>query len=361
MNFKLHLSRVGKQKFEAFRCSMRKNEIENNGLSLGRKLLIIGNGFDSAHSLPTSYNDFKKYMSDTIREYQGKEKSEELIELKEVPRAGMPKIHINNEIIDDYGNESKIIYWLMDEIAKKKRDIKWGKFEDYLGQLNISKILRKWGSDDFEVNYLREVIDDISGFFFEWINTINLDSVQKKKPYLSIIDKKSDIAISFNYTETLETIYGVKASNICYIHGQRETNPELRRQKSMLAIGKNSSKLVVGFGSKHIKNKKLINKKILLMGLYKDTEDIIRKHKYFFDRVASLEIKEIYSLGFSFSDVDMPYIKKICDELKRENNVKKMTWFINPYGRNKRKEICEELHMRKCIWKAGFRGKVRKI
>lgn len=30
------------------------------------KLFIIGNGFDMAHGLPTSYNDFREYL---IKEY----------------------------------------------------------------------------------------------------------------------------------------------------------------------------------------------------------------------------------------------------------------------------------------------------
>lgn len=334
---------------------MEKNEDSSVG-----KLLIIGNGFDRAHSLPTGYKDFKKYMSDFIKEYYGEEQSEELIDLKEIPMAGMPKIHTRNGIIDDYGSESEVAYWLIDEVAKKKRDINWGEFENYLGQLNTKRVIKSWGEDELVVHFLREAIDDISGFFFEWINTIDLSMTQKKQPYLTIIDEKMDIAISFNYTETLESVYGMKPSNICYIHGQRETNTELRQKKSMLSIGKNNSSLVVGFGKKYIRNNRQAKKKILLMGLFKDTESIIYHHKDFFTRVASSEINEVYSLGFSFADVDMPYIKKICGELEKNKGTKEMIWYISPFG-NIFNKIKEELHMRKSIWKAGFRGKVRKI
>lgn len=337
------------------------NKMNNNECTAAEKLLIIGNGFDRAHFLPTGYNDFKKYMSNLIRAYQGEEESEELLDLKQIPEAGRPKIYTKNGIIDDYGSESKIVYWLIDEAARKKGDINWGKFENYLGQLNIKKVLKKWGKNDAAVHVLRDSIDDIKGFFFEWINTIDLSVAQKRQPYLSVIDGKRDIAILFNYTETLETVYGMKSSNICYIHGQRETNPVLQQEKSMLPLGKYNLSLVVGFGSKYLRNKRQIRKKLLLMGLYKDTSSIIYEHKDFFNKVESSDIKEIYSLGFSFSDADMPYVNKVCNELNRKNDARELIWFITPYGKNRLKKMREELHMRKCIWRSGFRGKVRKM
>ena len=48
----------------------------NNCKNDTKKLLIIGNGFDRDHSLSTSYKHFKKYLSDSIREHEGFEKTE---------------------------------------------------------------------------------------------------------------------------------------------------------------------------------------------------------------------------------------------------------------------------------------------
>lgn len=149
----------------------------------------------------------------------------------------------------------------------------------------------------------------------------------------------------------------MKSQNICYIHGQRETDPVLQHEKSMSSLGKDNSDLVVGFDKKYLTNN---TRKSILTPLYKNTTSIIYHYKDFFDSIATSEIKEIYSLGFSFSDVDMPYIIKICDSLKRKQGIKKVTWYITPYG-NFLSQIREELHMRKCIWNAGFRGRVRKV
>lgn len=325
-----------------------------------KKLLIIGNGFDRAHSLPTSYEHFKKYLSDLIREYDGLDKSEECIYLKDIPESTIPNIHTLNGVIADYEQERKIIYWLIDDVAKRKRKMQWNEFENYLGQLRTDKVIKKWGNDRVYGDCLRCAVGNISGFFFEWINTIDLSTTKKVEPYRSLINAKTDIALTFNYTETLEYVYGMDASNICYIHGQRETDPILREKKRMSSIGKNYSELVVGFDSKYIRNRKEAEEKILLMGLRKDTDSIIYHYKDFFDRIAYSGIKEIYSLGFSFAEVDMPYIKKICEMLCQDECDRNMTWFIAPYG-NALQRVRQEVYFWKCIRCAGFRGKIRKL
>lgn len=329
----------------------------NHKKDVNRKLLIIGNGFDMAHSLPTSYENFKIYLSNLIREDEGLDKSEKCLRLKEIPKSTIPKIHTGDGIIADFEQERKIIYWLIDDVAKRKHNIDWRKFENYLGQLRFNKVINKWGDDKIDKQCLSDCISDIKGFFFEWINTIDLGVARTKEPYSSIINEKGDMALSFNYTETLEYVYGMDALNICYIHGQRETDAALQMEKSMSPFGKNNSHLVVGFGSKYVRNRRDVLKKSLLMRLYKDTKSIIYQHNEFFNKIACSGINEIYSLGFSFSEADMPYIKRICDVFRCDDNDIEMTWVIAPYGKLF-KRVREEVHFRKSIRQAGFRGKI---
>ena len=260
----------------------------------------------------------------------------------------------------NYGQERKIVYWLLDDVAKRKHDIKWCEFENSLGQLRCDKIIKKWGDDRFDRQCLKDSVDDIRGFFFEWINTIGLSETRRIEPYMSLIDGKRDIALSFNYTETLECVYEMETSNICYIHGQRETDPVLQKEKAMRPFGKGNSSLVVGFGPMHVKNSREADKKSMLMGLYKHTKSIIYQHRTFFDKIAHSGIKEIYSLGFSFAEVDLPYIKKICDVLRYDNHDRDITWFISPYGKVMQR-VRDEIYFRKCIRRAGFRGRIRKL
>lgn len=292
------------------------------------KLFIVGNGFDRAHDLPTSYADFKKYMGNTIKKNTGDSIDEKYLTLDDIPHAVMPKIHYGiNEtsgILADYNQERKIIYWLIYDVAKSKKQMDWNEFEAYLCDLNLEKILNSWKEEDWNAMGLRESVTDISSFFFEWINTIDLSEKKPKEPYKSLINEKCDYALSFNYTETLEQLYGMKEDNICYIHGKREDDKFLQKEKHMTSFGKNNCELIIGFDERCVKLKKYEGD---LLGahtsLIKDTERIIRQHECFFNKIANSDIKKIYTIGFSFSTVDMPYIHKICSVLNKKMKQKR--------------------------------------
>lgn len=127
----------------------------------------------------------------------------------------------------------------------------------------------------------------------------------------------------FDYSETLERIYGVCKHNICHIHGIREINYEEQKHKDMVSIGKDYSKLIIGYEEKLLNLKEhnlLYNDEnirnaihIAKTGLIKDTNQNIFHEKEFFEDIE----KSRYSVGLSYSDVDMPYVKEICDRLRK--------------------------------------------
>ena len=214
-------------------------------------LFIIGNGFDIAHGLPTKYADFKKYLSDRIKINQGiKDNDEDYIKITEIPSLPEQKIWCKKGVCAEYWKEERLIYWLIDEVSNKKSDMKWSDFETYLSELNIHSVLEKWGYTIDNAMKIQETICDISGFFFRWINTIDLSKVQKKSNLEKIIRGDTDFVLSFNYTETLERIYGVCKHNICHIHGTRETNYEEQKRKDMVSIGKDHCNLIIGYEEK---------------------------------------------------------------------------------------------------------------
>ena len=221
----------------------------------------------------------------------------------------------------------------------------------------MDRVVEKWNPDRLGKQYLRDAINSISGYFFDWVNTVDICG-EKKEPYSSIIDVKNDIVLSFNYTETIESIYGMDSSSICYIHGQRETDPQLRIEKSKSTFGKNNTELIVGFAEKYVNNILKSKNKGVLMNLLKRTEENIVYHRDFFDRLKRENIKEIYSFGLSFSDADMPYIKTICDIMQTNNRDIDMIWYIAPYGCFF-KRFREKVHFINCIKNSGFRGKIR--
>ena len=59
--------------------------------------------------------------------------------------------------------------------------------------------------------------------------------------------------------------------------------------------------------------------------LKKNTSQVIANNISRFEKYAG--IKRIYSSGFSFSDVDMVYIEKLCEYINPQN----VTWYFNTY------------------------------
>lgn len=77
---------------------------------------------------------------------------------------------------------------------------------------------------------------------------------------------------------------------------------------------------------------------IALINKYKkDAQSAISEHWQFFRSVSS--VKEIYSFGFSFSDVDIPYIQHIARNVDRT----KVTWYFDNYTWNNERQIVEKI------------------
>lgn len=105
--------------------------------------------------------------------------------------------------------------------------------------------------------------------------------------------------LSFNYTSTLEEIYNV--GSICHIHGI---------QNSDIFFGHgNDEDYTEYYLSHYIGAEDELRE--LDVRLRKDTAKAIQVNKPFFELMQD-RVKNIYSYGFSFSDVDLPYIQEIC-------------------------------------------------
>lgn len=96
------------------------------------------------------------------------------------------------------------------------------------------------------------------------IDYSNIEKLRKKPSF------KNSLFLNFNYTRTIEQVYGIKASDICHIHGEVSSRTE---------------------------------------GIYFGNGDD-EEFEGFFDRLS--KVNKIYSYGFSFSEVDMPYIEEIA-------------------------------------------------
>lgn len=118
--------------------------------------------------------------------------------------------------------------------------------------------------------------------------------------------------MNFNYTNTVENLY--KFNNVNHIHGTLNDEDIILGHSH---INQSTTEQFLGADDTII---------ALEQSLYKDTNKIICNNIDFFGNLHDVE--EVYTYGFSFSDVDMPYIAEIINNISSN-----ATWFLHssPY------------------------------
>lgn len=276
-------------------------------------LFIIGNGFDLAHGLETSYWDFREYLKDVDWRY--------LQSLEEM-----------------YG-------FFTERSGDASREYLWRDFETNLSCIDEISIIEQGESielglegGDFGIedtlNYYWEqqysFIKRLNEFTKRWIKQVDIDTSTRA----DIINQYEDnLFITFNYTLLLEQIYGINKENILHVHG---------------SIDEEDNSPVIGHGDKEkimqmreiaeeTANKVFDEKKCSIYNAVanyyqrtlKDVEWFIIKNEYFFRNLSN--VNSIHIIGHSLGDVDMPYFREIY------NNVSEDTiWHIYYYSEDSR-------------------------
>ncbi len=171
---------------------------------------------------------------------------------------------------------------------------------------------------------------NISRYFSEWILHINT-SVQ---PILSSnVLNGNCLFLNFNYTDTLEKVYSIPASNILYIHGNalRGNNLILGHHDATLFQGKaipafNAAEEHGMYMEDIEEDFRLQEAKEIIKDYfrktYKDTASIIRYYQAFFDSLVT--VNEVYIFGHSLSEIDFDYFAKI-----KRNVLPTCQWYIS--------------------------------
>ena len=336
------------------------------------KLFIIGNGFDVAHGFKTRYSDFKEWMESKT----DWDEEPDIINMLEHNRAD------GCELSDDKNLVSFLMQILLDTPTIGKN---WWNFEESLHDLNLEAALDE-ATDDFETPKIKdkyknndgveveEEDDDVSKqdalyenfasnihsavgklpeLFAEWVDgiEINLDA---ERLLLGSVMTNDDLYLTFNYTETLENLYGISPCNVNHIHGSRR-----RANNNWLVSSSEPSTtepLIIGHGNDEepIFHSNLFSTNSVLSDaikrLRKNTNEIINKNAAFWDAISKSDISDIYSFGFSYSSVDLPYIVQICTALKGGENA---TWRLASFDDCECRNKVFEERIKHC----GFRGK----
>lgn len=229
-------------------------------------ILIIGNGFDLAHGLPTRYSDFLNSIKERSDFYQFiskdagfKIKIFNRVRGSVILRYMKKQLQSHNGWID-FENELKEIIESMcglPEIFRRYTYMKNKEIESdfiinadkieelspflYRVLLKNKSLKERWSQKEiYELeNKVHNEIKDFISLFKEyiiWINKSQMQGLTKKQLFM---DMRIDHLLSFNYTPTFLELYNtdgkVLQDNICFVHGKIDSNE--------------SSEIVMGIGS----------------------------------------------------------------------------------------------------------------
>lgn len=212
----------------------------------------------------------------------------------------------------------------------------WSEFEKSIGQPNIESMfdlsasvtegMPDDGIRDHMAHYWKKqfgYIEKLQGFVKEWIETFTTDNIAVKKNSLV---NSSDYFLNFNYTDLLENVY--KVENVLHIHGAvssiSDINPIMGHcnKKDMMNHKQWAKDAYEEFKEAESSIQEAIYN--YLSSTYKDTDEQIRFNKQFFEKIRF--VKEVIIFGWSAGEVDIPYLRKIIENV--DENTK---WTIYYY------------------------------
>ncbi len=217
------------------------------------KLFIIGNGFDLAHNVNSTFLDFKTYLKK------------------------------NNEDVSDKLSD------LYDE------ETLWSNFEEALGDPKYTTIefLYKCFESDITDSFLQNLKLSLK----KWVLSLKINNARSENFFKDSFTSE-DYFLTFNYTNLLEEIYEINENNVIHIHG-------------------NAGMAVFDLDDIIFGHNKNINANDcdLVKRTFKNTEKILSQNKQKINEFLS-QTDEITVIGFSYNNIDFPYFEYIANYKK---------------------------------------------
>ena len=254
------------------------------------RLIIIGNGFDLHHNMKTQYINYRDYLINT----------------------GNKTIVDSFELSLEGDNHQGLINLL------------WNSMESIIAILPYEQaysLLKSYGDENWSDSYHHDFQNEVEKMAMYWPGlkdnlapwirsikyTVSCDNLK------SIINPEANF-ISFNYTNTLEKLYGIDRESICYIHGNA-------CESDNLILGhRNNSYYPEWDDTNTDVDVRLLNAGVFMEQFRKDTfkpiEQICSSNKKFNHFISEYQYLDIYMLGLSYNDIDKPYIEKISKKQK---------------------------------------------
>lgn len=219
-------------------------------------ILVIGNGFDLAHGLKTTYRDFLT----SCRNNENQSFNEEFCKtnlwlrhfIKKQNEIGNTWIDLEKEIFKVIEHINKVIFWNIDKQyynCKSLNIFKKGFYFDFFNivdNLQDGRYHQDFGKQDYIIsnpnlenykiyfktskgliNFLYDQLREFTYAFEHYLDKIVLSNLDTKSKYTLSLQSgcKSLFVLSFNYTDTCERLYG-KDFDIkpYYVHGKINCN-----------------------------------------------------------------------------------------------------------------------------------------
>lgn len=331
-------------------------------------ILVIGNGFDIAHGLPTKYKDFL-YICSLVKyaklsenedkttvfiDHNDEKKEKQLQEFFDIigleAFEKLQKIIRSNFWINYFSERQKVVgsNWIdfeneikvvLEQLHGDMLRTKW----DYIANTSISNGYVKQYCNSHNLlnnkSTFRELFEKLlveqknliyvlELYMDGYVNKIRI----KKRPYISRIHV--DKVLSFNYTSIYENNYAKSDTEFCYIHGKADINSK-------------KSRIVLGFDDHYINDTQRVPELIPFEKYY---QRIVNENdNQYIDwtdesglRTISDPIENIYVFGHSFGTSDGDVLRKLLlyrnvkttiyyhDEIDRAEKIKNLAMILGP-------------------------------
>lgn len=213
------------------------------------KLVIVGNGFDLAHGLKTTYKDFldwyvckafysykqTKNYTDCLLEFRNRYSGNQYIRQNEQPKSYSEVLmFMNNEL--RVGNITSVFF---EDLLNDLTNQKWVDIElNYFRKLKKTILSENISDLNSNVRLLNTEFAFLTVKLGEYILDVNHNMTEldwqlhnSRSPIRELFSSAREdatIFLNFNYTDTLEKKYHIPDSQIIHIHGRAsdsERNP----------------------------------------------------------------------------------------------------------------------------------------
>lgn len=276
---------------------------------MSKHLYLIGNGFDIHHGINSSYRQFKDWM---YKNY----------------------IEVISSVEEIYGFCDEDWWCRFEEQLASLNAIEFGEQMacEHTPDLMSEQCDRTWHEAGIEVEQeLKNLYSNLRVCFRDWIRQLNSPSKDK----IIKIEKSYSVFINFNYTKTLEDLYGIDPKKVLHIHGcigkdekfilghgkSEEELWQMNKDNTSVTLIELSENDEMELFDDKVDDGHELHEQLAISAAItgvasqrKPVDELIKRYMPFFETIKSVEYVHVY--GLSMSDIDMPYFKYFASKYK---------------------------------------------